>query len=302
MPGRPSLACLLLLAAAAVCRCGTQPAAEPDLQQARDATVTILLAGADAEGGWVSHGTGTLLHEAGFVLTCEHLSAEGRSQHVMLADGRRYPYRVLARAGGSFDTALLAFEAPPGLHAIALASTPALARGDPVWLLGNAAGAGIRPLRGVLDKPRCGGGTQLQVRGADVRPGDSGGPVLDVHGRQVAHIHVAFPGAPGISRHITSDHVRRAFATVLQAPDSAGGRHGLVVDCTGGPARIVRVLAGRAAAAAGLRVDDVIVAAGRLEVREGLHWVLAALDHPVDEALSVRVRRGEAAHTLILAP
>jgi S1-C subfamily serine protease len=276
--------------------------AGPGLARAQAATVAIEIVGHDANGAWISHAAGTVLHEAGYVLTCEHVTAHGERQSVVLADGRRFPFRVLARAGGSFDLAVLVFEAPEGLQVMEWGRSQTVAVDDKVMLVGNPGGKGLRVLAGIIDRPDCGGGTQLQVRAADVSPGYSGGPVLDGDGRQVAHIHVAIRSAPNISRHIKVDHARHAFATRLQQEEDGEPLLGVRVDCDGEVARVIEVRKHSAAARAGLAAGDVITRAGTLEIRNGIHWVLAARDRAPTEPLRLRVRRGDVEHEVKITP
>jgi putative serine protease PepD len=295
------VACALVLLAS----CGerTPPGhAEADrlLGHARAATVAIEIVGQDERGPWASHGAGTILHEAGYVLTCEHLTASGERQEVVLSDGRRYPFRVVARAGSSYDLAVLKFEAPPGLPLIALGRSDGVVAGDDVVLLGNPGGRGLRELRAVVDLPDCGGGTQIQLRGAGVVPGYSGGPVLDRLGRQVAHVHVAIRSAEDVSRHIQVDHAREAFRSWAWDETRSPHAAGLRVDCLGDEARVLAVRAGSAAERAGIAPGDVVTRAGALPVQHGIHLVLACLDRRVGEPLALRLRRDDVDREAIL--
>ena len=282
--------------------CGEGPpsVAAGGLERAKAAAVAIETTGQDPRGAFVVRGAGTILHAMGYVLTCEHVTVAGEQQHVVLADGRRFPFRVLARAGHDYDLAILRFDAPAGLAEVELGRNSRVAPGDPVVLVGSNPRGGLQALTAIVDLPDCGGGTQLQVRDADVVPGYSGGPVLDRAGRQVAHIHVAIHTAKGISRHIKIDHARQAFRTVLQ--DAAFEALGLRIDCSGRSARVVDVRPASAATRAGIVLGDEILRAGDMAIRTGIDWVLFALDAPPGTSQPIRLRRAGVPHGVTLRP
>lgn len=285
-------ALLALLIGLAVAACGdAQKAREDPGARIAARTVAIEILGRDEAGAFIVHGAGTILHEAGYVLTCEHITSRGERQQVVLRDGRAYPFHVLARAGGTHDTAVLRFDAPPGLEAVVFGRSAEVAVGDEVLLVGMPSGRGLDVRRARVELASCGGGTQIQVRGGEIGPGFSGGPVANGRGEQVALIHVAITTAERTSRHIRIDHVRRAFEERLQVAGQGARPLGLVVDCHAERARVKRVAAGSAAGRAGVRVGDVVVRAGGLVVRHGLHYVLALLDRDPAEPLELVLER-----------
>ena len=256
-------------------------------------TVDIEILGHDAEGKWISHAAGTILHEDGYILTCEHVTAPGDSQKVILADGTSYPYKVLARAGGSYDTAILKVETDEKLPAVQLGHSDSVQHGAKVTVIGNPAGRRHAVKRGVVDRVACGGGTQIQISEADIGPGNSGGPVFNEQGEQIAHVHVKIWTLKNVSRHIRVDHVRDAFAKVFMNEDRYKQRLGIAVDCQGDDARVLAVEPDSAAAAADIRPGDVIVAVDSMRIGEGYHFGLALMDRIKEEPLSIRIQRGD---------
>jgi S1-C subfamily serine protease len=130
-------------------------------------------------------GGGTVWHQEGLILTNAHV-AQG-TVTVALPDGRRLGAKLLA-SDKKRDLAALSVEAN-GLPVVELGDSRALKPGDVVVALGHpwgvegAATAGI-----VIDT-----GVPLELRSPiellqvslQLRPGHSGGPLLDVHGRLV---------------------------------------------------------------------------------------------------------------------
>lgn len=254
-------------------------------------TVDLEVRGRDAQGQWISHAAGTILHEDGYILTCEHVTAPGESQRVILADGTAYPYKVLARAGGSYDTAILKINPKGKLPAVRLGHSEKVAQGEPAIVIGNPAGRRHTVTYGIVDKPTCGGGTQIQVSRADIGPGNSGGPVFNNRGEQIAHVHVKIWTAHNISRHIRADHVRDAFAKVFSNEDRYAHTIGLTVDCAGDEARVIKVEPGSPAATADIKKGDVITQLGSMKIDNGVHYALALMDQMNGTALKLALRR-----------
>lgn len=257
--------------------------------------VDIEIIGHDAEGAYVSHGAGSILHEDGYILTCEHITADGDRQEVILADGTAYPFTILARAGGTFDTAILRIKPKAALPAVALGHSNAMAVGEKIMVIGNPDGKRHAVKYGVVEKTTCGGGTQIHVAKADVGPGDSGGPVFNMFGQQVALVHVKIFTLPLASRHIRVDHIRDAFATSLM--DKARGKYeiGLDVDCQADGAIVKSVAKDSPAEGAGIRVGDEITRFDAMDIRCGPHYVLALLDRVTDQPIALALKRGEQA-------
>lgn len=132
-------------------------------------------------------GAGTVWHERGLILTNAHVARAG-ALRVMLTDGREFPAGILAADAG-YDLAALSVEAK-GLRTIPLGSSHRLKPGEWVLALGHpwgvagAATAGVVIGKGIpLEMP--GASTPLIQVSLHLRPGHSGGPLLDSAGRLV---------------------------------------------------------------------------------------------------------------------
>jgi serine protease Do len=137
--------------------------------------------------GRLGAGAGTVWHERGLILTNAHVAGAG-ALRVMLTDGREIPARILA-ADTKYDLAALSVEAE-GLRTIPLGSSHRLKAGEWVLALGHpwgvagAATAGVVIGKGIpLEMPRQ-SAPLIQVS-LHLRPGHSGGPLLDSAGRLV---------------------------------------------------------------------------------------------------------------------
>jgi S1-C subfamily serine protease len=140
-----------------------------------------------------SGGSGVVIDAAGFVLPTDHVT-EGQERVVVgLPDGRALDGRVVGRDAEG-DVALVRVEAE-GLSAATLGDSEALVSGQPVLALGNPfglAGSDHRPSAtlGIVSATNrfLGGskiyGAAIQMDAA-VNPGNSGGPLFDLHGRLI---------------------------------------------------------------------------------------------------------------------
>jgi serine protease Do len=136
-------------------------------------------------GGGV--GAGTIWHPGGFIVTNAHVVGR-RNLYVTLADGRALPARLLAHDAG-LDLAALEIEGKD-LPTIELGRSERLQPGQWVLALGHpwgvrgAATAGIVIGLGPHPEGIMGERNLIQVN-LPLRPGHSGGPLIDARGRLV---------------------------------------------------------------------------------------------------------------------
>jgi len=256
-------------------------------------SVSIEIAGHDSEGGWVSHGAGSILHESGYILTCEHITAAGDRNHVILSDGASFPYRVVWRAGGTYDMAVLKIEGREPLPEVALGHSDAVSAGERVMIVGNPGGRRHSRLFGEVEQTSCGGGTQIHVGKARVMPGYSGGPVFNMRGELVAQVHVSIRTMEMASRHIRVDHLRTAFADMIRTAGTQGFEVGLTVDCQADEAAVAAVAPGSPAARAGIRPRDVLTRVGAMRLRHGPHYAVALCEIQSADPVGFAFRRGD---------
>lgn len=137
--------------------------------------------------GQMGSGAGTIWHADGLILTNAHV-VQRHAPQVVLADGRVFPSRLLAY-DEALDLAALAVDAHD-LPTVKLGNSRRLRAGDWVIAVGHpwgvlgAASAGTVIDVGVpLELPRY-PGDLIQV-GLQLRPGHSGGPMVEGNGRLV---------------------------------------------------------------------------------------------------------------------
>jgi S1-C subfamily serine protease len=139
------------------------------------------------QSGHGGYGAGTIWHPDGLIVTNAHVVGR-RNPKVSLADGRAFPARLLAH-DTDLDLAALAVEATD-LPTIRLGRSQRLHPGQLVLALGHpwgvvgaatvgvVIGMGPHP-EGILQRRDF---VQVDL---PLRPGHSGGPLVDVHGRLV---------------------------------------------------------------------------------------------------------------------
>ncbi len=142
-------------------------------------------------------GTGVVLTANGEVLTNNHvIRGATRIRVIDPRTRRRYTARVLGYSV-SADIAVLQLQQASGLRTVLLGTSTGLHRGQPVTAVGNAGGTStlvtthgtITALgRGITAHDEQGNAqrlTGLIETDAELRPGDSGGPLLDRAGRVI---------------------------------------------------------------------------------------------------------------------
>ncbi|HSM94152.1 MAG TPA: trypsin-like peptidase domain-containing protein [Anaeromyxobacteraceae bacterium] len=173
-------------------------------------------------------GSGFAVGPDGLVLTNAHVVGEAEEIGVRLSDGRYGQGRVVARATGSLDLALVR---------IPFHDVPPLTAGDP-WALragafaatvGHGGGAAWTFSTGLVANPRpLGDGAPLLLAQMALRPGSSGGPLVDRRGRAIGVIVAGTRDAAGVTFAIRIDAAASAFpelgAWVAAGPQARAGR------------------------------------------------------------------------------
>jgi S1-C subfamily serine protease len=236
--------------------------------------------------GSAPEGTATAIREGGYLVTALHVVARATAIKVRLPDGRQLPAELVGRDPPT-DLAVLKVAAE--LPTLPEAPEPAL--GAPVCAVGNQFGLDLSVTCGVVSAlHRSGTGfnpiEDFVQTDASVNPGASGGPLVDGQGRLVgvlsaiftkdadANIGVNFAASVALVRRVTDDlidhgRVIRARSGLRVADLKPAERARLV------GARVLSVVPGGAAQAAGVAAGDVIVAVGARRVRKASDVVSA---------------------------
>ena len=145
-------------------------------------------------------GTGFVIDAAaGLVLTNNHvINGATRVTVTPVTSGLSYPARVLGY-DRAHDVALLQLQGAAGLRAVSIGRSARVRAGTQVLALGNEAGQGGSPTvapgvisgldQTIVASDQSSGLTEtlhgMMQTSADIRPGDSGGPLADAAGRVI---------------------------------------------------------------------------------------------------------------------
>lgn len=133
-------------------------------------------------------GAGSIWHPEGLIVTNAHVVRDGGSLEVALSDGRVLPARLLARDDDR-DLAALSI-VTDGLTTIVPGSSKRLHAGQWVFAVGHPWGVTNAATGGVVIRvgkglPEMNVSGDYVVTDTHLRPGNSGGPLVDAAGRMV---------------------------------------------------------------------------------------------------------------------
>jgi serine protease Do len=169
------------------------------------------------QNGRRGSGAGTIWHPEGLLLTNAHVVGP-HAVRVTFPGGRTLPARVVAHSR-SLDLAALTVDAQ-GLPAIQLGNSEDLQPGQWVlavghpWGITGAVTAGVVINTGIPPELRTSGRTLIQVD-LPLRPGYSGGPLVDAQGRLVG-INTMMAG-PEVGLAIPVQEVKAFLQEALKA-------------------------------------------------------------------------------------
>lgn len=286
----------------------------------------------DSNQARTSRGTGFIIDQDGHILTNQHVvgdPGQGQTVTVKISTGS-YQGDVEAKIIGSdylLDLAVLKIEKPEGLDAFPVAplgDSDASRPGEWVIAVGNPYGEQFEHTVtvGVLSAK----GRQIRIYDSDARqwrqysnlmqtdaainPGNSGGPLVNLKGEVIGINTAVNAAAQGIGFAIpinTALEVRDELITEGKVVRVAESKAFLGVQYEGlsdelarrlglgstNGVIIVDVLAGTAAEKAGIRVFDVILRVGDVEITDADSFVEAITSHePGDDLLLVVYRQG----------
>ncbi|MEN1928997.1 Do family serine endopeptidase [Luteimonas sp. MJ250] len=265
-----------------------------------------------------SLGSGVIVDAVrGYVLTNHHVIEGADEVSVTLADGRTLAAEFI---GSDADTDVALMKIPVAgnegaLQAIALADSSALQVGDFVVAVGNPFGVGQTVTSGIVSAvgranvPGVGYQNFIQTD-ASINPGNSGGALVNLRGELVGintasfnprgsmagNIGLGFAIPANLARGVmqqlaATGEVRRGTLGIdtQDLDDRLAASLGLAAGSRG--AVVTRVHADSAAAAAGLRTGDVIVAANGERIGDGETLRNFQGLQPADARITLDLRR-----------
>jgi putative serine protease PepD len=275
--------------------------------------------------GGGDEGSGVIVRSDGMVLTNNHVveaAADGAGAiTVKLSDGRTASATIVGR-DPSVDLAVIKMSGVSGLSVATLGSSADLHVGDTVLAIGSPLGldgsvsAGIVSalhrtvtLRDSQSSP-FGQPTQTASLGdaiqtdAAINPGNSGGALVDTSGRIVginsAIATTGSNGSIGVGFAIPIDEAKSVMDQLIKGQTPAHAVLGVnVSDAQAGDGALIQaVVAGSAAANAGLRAGDVVTRIGDTTIDSSAALAAAVRAHQPGDKVEIRFLRAGKAETV----
>ena len=261
-------------------------------------------------------GSGFVVSEDGYVVTNSHVVRGARRVAVYLRGGEVLEGRVVA-SDPYRDLALLRIPAKP--KPLRLGDSDKVRVGEIVFAIGSPLGfLGSSVTMGVVSavgRTISGGGVVLEdliQTDAAINPGNSGGPLINAEGEAIGVTTAIIPYTQGIGFAIPINTVKRFLEIIKRYGRPVVAWIGVyVAQITPGIARIydlpvdkgvivVNVMPNTPAHLKGLRVGDIIVRAGGLEIKKPSDLRKAIEDKIEEEAIELEVIRGTIKYKVIV--
>jgi serine protease Do len=258
-----------------------------------------------------------------FVLTNNHVIAQAAPEQITinLADGRLFrPGRVWADPES--DIALLRLDGGEGLPTVPLGDSDQVRVGQWVLAVGSPFGLNQTVTHGIIsarERGQVGLGSTIRIKDflqtdAAINPGSSGGPLLNLEG-EVIGINTAIASHSGsnsgVAFSIPVNLVKRVARQLLEKGVVSRGYLGMQMAGSFEPVDALRLGLDRAqgawvevvypdtpAAAAGLRVNDVILQVDGTAIRNENHLINLISMLPAGQRIRLQVWRDRRVQTL----
>lgn len=249
-----------------------------------------------------SLGSGVIIDDSGYVLTCLHVVQRANRTWVKLADGREFEAQPIVGTTHS-DVALLKLKAKPGekFQAVRFAKGDDLLLGETVIALGNPFGLGGSVSRGILSSKNRRAPKEdepldvadwLQVD-APINVGNSGGPLVNLKGELIGLNVAVYRQGQGIGFAIPVNQVTEALSEIFTPEVTKSLSFGARVKSGPYPLTVTAVETGSPAEIAGLKAGDQIVQINGRVPKDFIQFTEWLSDSPEREATLAVTSNGE---------
>jgi putative serine protease PepD len=250
-------------------------------------------------------GSGFVIDTKGDIVTNQHVVDGSNSITVHFKDGTTAK-ATLVGADATTDIAVVRVNVSASkLHPLALGSSSGVQVGESVAAIGSPFGLPYSLTTGIVsatgrtitspNNSTIAGAIQTD---AAINHGNSGGPLIDAHGRVIginAQIDSSSDGNNGVGFAIPIDTAKQVVSQLLT---SGRVEHAFLGVRIGTQAKIASVVSGTAAAKAGLKTGDLILAVDGKQISTGEQLQSAIAAHKPGDTVTLRVRRSGSTLTL----
>lgn len=250
-------------------------------------------------------GSGVIVSQEGHVVTNYHVIDGAASVRVYLNDGRILQAQFVG-GDASSDIAILKLNAE-GLQPLSFGDSDRVRIGQGVFAVGNPLGLQETVTQGIISgrdrRALSEAANEFFQTDAAINQGNSGGPLLDLHGQLIGITNMVTTGGEGIAFAIPSNTVRRVFESIRDngrfiRPWFGGilqpitprivGQLGL--SSTHG-ALLLGTYEGSPAAAAGLQAGDVILAFNGKPILDPIDLRNRMAETPIGQKVEIQALR-----------
>jgi putative serine protease PepD len=220
------------------------------------------------QGSQQAQGSGFVYDTAGRVITNQHVIDGAESMKVTFWNGKTHSAKLVG-SDASTDTAVIKVDAPASmLHPLAVADSGSVQVGDGVVAIGSPFGLEETVTSGIVSalhrqmtSPNNFTIDDSIQTDAAINHGNSGGPLLNMQGKVIgvtAQIESDSGGNDGVGFAVPSNTVRQIANRLVSTGKADHAYLGVQLAAASNGAKVTDVIAGKAAANAGIHVDDVI--------------------------------------------
>jgi putative serine protease PepD len=258
-------------------------------------------------------GSGFVVRSDGYIVTNDHVVADGTNITVKIGDGKTQPATVVG-TDASTDLAVLKVN-QTGLKPLTLGNSDAAEVGDPVDAIGNPFGLDrtlttgvVSALQREISSPNGFSIDNVIQTDAAINPGNSGGPLFNAAG-QVIGVNSQIEtggstsggesGNVGIGFAIPSNTVRTVVDQLISSGKVSHAYLGVSsTDASSSGAKVASVTSGGPAAGAGLQSGDVITSLGGKAVSNSSALSSLVDEHKPGDTVTVTLTRDGQRKTL----
>ncbi len=255
-------------------------------------------------------GSGVVISEDGLVLTAGHVAGEA-DRHVRFTfpDGRKASGKTLGAQTDSdtgLDTGLMRISGTGPWPHVPVGELDQVQIGDWVLALGHPGGFDLGRSLVVRLGRIIGLAPNLQTD-CTISPGDSGGPLFDMHGRVIG-IHTSISTSLAENFHVPITEYAETWDQLVKADtwseDKPPPRMFVGAETTDEPdgCRVTEVEKNSPASKAGIKVGDVILKVEERDIKTAASFRRWITESKPGETLDLEIKRGQRVLTLPLRP